>query len=68
MSLTKTFVKEVLVVESGLVDINISAKNKPVNELYICLTLANLDYIYNFVNNILNKTEYTKMTELGLKE
>jgi hypothetical protein len=68
MSLTKTFVKEVLVVESGLVDINISAKNKPVNELYICLTLANLDYIYNFVNNILKKTEYTKMTELGLKE
>jgi|688.fasta_scaffold1787559_1 hypothetical protein len=68
MSLTKTFVKEVLVVESGLVDINISAKNKPVNELYICLTLANLDYIYNFVNNILNKTEYTKLTELGLRE
>lgn len=36
--------------------------------MFICLTLANLEYIYNYLNNVLNKTESTKMTELGLKE
>ena len=55
MILTKTYIKEVLAVESGLVNITTSIPSKPVNDLFICLTLANLEYIYNYLNNVLDK-------------